>query len=93
MSLSRKRERRRYERFPLGVSSPYATIGPWTGAVVGDLSTGGARIRAELRPALGTTVMLALAPDLLASGSVVRHTDDGFAVAFGPLPKPPGEPD
>jgi len=52
---------------------------------LGDLSTSGARILSTIRPPLGTGLLLSVTPDMLAAGSVVRHTADGFAVAFGPL--------
>ncbi len=80
-----EQERRRHERSPVQAPSSCATMSPWAPVALGDLSTSGARILSAIRPPLGTGLLLSVTPDMLAAGSVVRHTTDGFAVAFGPL--------
>lgn len=50
---------------------------PATPVTLVDLSFGGARLRTDTRPALGTRVKLGP-----LSARIVRHTEDGVAIAF-----------
>lgn len=87
-------ERRTHERFPVRTSAACAGVSPWIAVALDDLSTSGARFRAPIRPPIGSFMLVTVAPDALATGTVVRHTRDGFAVAFRPLDVPPtGEDD
>ncbi|MET4698638.1 hypothetical protein ABIE65_001660 [Constrictibacter sp. MBR-5] len=87
-SPRRSADRRSHERFPVAAPSACAAVSPWTTVALNDLSTSGARLLADIRPPLGTGMLVSVAPDMMATGSVVRHTQDGFAVSFGPLPMP-----
>lgn len=82
-------ERRRHERFPVRTPSSCAAISPWSTVALADLSTSGARLLSRMRPPVGTGMLVSVAPDMMATGRVARHTPDGFVVAFGPLPSAP----
>ena len=88
-SPRQRMDRRRHERFPVAAQSACAAVSPWATVTVDDLSTSGARLLADIRPAVGTGMLVSVTPDMMATGSVVRHTADGFAVSFGPLEAPP----
>ena len=77
-------ERRRHERFAIRLTVGCSEGDGGSSDQLQDLSRGGARLKSSQRPPIGATILLSIAPDMVTRARVVRHTRDGFAVAFEP---------
>lgn len=82
MGGSPRIERRRHERFAVRLTVGCSDGDGWSSNQLQDLSRSGARLKSSQRPPIGAAILLSITPDMLTRARVVRHTRDGFAVAF-----------
>jgi len=75
-------ERRQSERVEIEQSTTFEVAGESFTATIKDVSFGGTLLVSGHRPKLGASIVLADPRLGRVSGSVIRHTDDGFAVAL-----------